>query len=354
MEIHDKQLIRTATDVQSQLQKHRTACFDESNRLSFLVTAELDRLKNLRRALETCRRRRWPASSGKLTDRVLRIIRDFPPLLDAWERSIQKEQAKLPTLRELMEDLYQVQQEFGRLEINRAEATLSVFTDPIVLENIYLGDFEIRLHYDALAHLREAEAFRIIALNPHCPAGNDLVTHPHVSDEHLCMGDATAAIHCALSSGRLCDALLLVKSVLETYNSSSPYVPLNKWSGDPCYDCGEHMDEEDGYYCENCQHDFCGGCVETFDCCDRSYCHSCKITCSDCEEHCCPRCSHACSDCGEKVCGNCLKTCEQCGNICCTECLKEEYCPTCTDERNLENEEETHQTETLDIKQPVA
>ena len=339
MEIHDKQLIRTAADVQSQLQKHRTACFDESNRLSYLVTADLDRLKNLRRAIETCRRRHWLASSEKLTNRILRIIRDFPSLLDAWERTIQKEQAKLPTLRELVEDLYQIQQEFGRLEINRAEATLSVFTDTIFLQDVYLGDFEIRLHYDSLAYLREADAFRIIALDPHCPAGNDLVTHPHVSDETLCMGDATAAIHCALSSGRLCDALLLVKSVLETYNSTSPYVALNQWEGYPCNECSDGVVEDEVCFCDHCEHEYCSSCFDSCNRCQTGRCRSCLNTCDYCEE---------------AVCSSCLASCEECGDTCCKDCLTETYCPTCNDERNLENEEETNQTETTQIEQHVA
>ena len=339
MEIHDKQFVRTAVDVHTQLQKHRTACFDESNRLSYLATADLDRLKNLRQALEICRRRHWQGASEKLTSRVLRIIRDSPPLLDAWERTIQKEQAKLPTLRELVEDLYQVQQEFGRLEINRVEATLSVFTDPIELEDIYLGDFEIRLHYDSLAYLREAEVFQIIALDPHCPAGNDLVTHPHVSDEHLCMGDATTAIHCTLSSGRLCDALLLVKSVLETYNSASPYVPLNKWEGYPCNDCGDSVVEDDSYFCDACEYDYCPECFSTCNCCRTGRCHGCLTSCSFCDEY---------------TCSSCLASCEECGNECCKDCLTDTLCPTCKEERNTEDEEETNQTETINVEQHVA
>ena len=354
MKRYDKQLIQTAGDIQTQLRKQQNFYDEESDRLSALVTVELERLKNLQKNLETCRRRSWQAAGKQSTTRLLRIIRDFPPVLDGWERTIERAEVKLPTLRELVEDLVQIQQEFGRLEINRTEATLSVFTDAIVLEEIYLGDFEIRLNWTALSCRSDSNALQVIALDPHPAAGNESVTHPHVSDDAVCLGDAAATVQNALTSGRLCDALLLVKSVLETYNPSSPYVALSKWSGTPCQDCGVSMDEEDGYYCEQCQHDFCSECVETFDCCDMSYCHSCKITCSDCEESCCPRCSYACSDCGEKVCGNCLKTCEACGNTCCTECMTETYCPTCNEERNLENEEEINESETNDIEQPVA
>lgn len=325
MKIHDKLLIKTATDVQSQLEKYRIACFDESNRLSVLATADLDRLRKLRNGLGICRRRRWPGACKILTHRILRIVRDFPPLLDSWDRSIQTDQEKLPGLRELVEDLYQIQQEFGRLEINRAESTLSVFTDSIELEDIYLGDFEIRLHLDALAHLRESDAFRVIALNPQCAAGNDLVTHPHVSDETLCMGDATVPIRKALSSGRLCDALLLVKSVLETYNPASPYVALNQWEGYPCNNCNDHMVEDDSCYCDYCEHDYCSDCFESCNVCQTGRCQDCMSRCSTCEE---------------TICHSCLAVCEECSDDCCKDCLKNELCPTCKEERDNENEEE--------------
>ena len=65
---------------------------------------------------------------------------------------------------------------------------LEVFTDPIVLEETFLGDFEIRLEIEKLAELRDSSAFQIIAVDPHPAATNDNVTHPHVSEEYLCAG----------------------------------------------------------------------------------------------------------------------------------------------------------------------
>ena len=63
----------------------------------------------------------------------------------------------------------------------------------------------------------------MIALDPHPAALNDAVTHPHVSDERLCTGDAGAAIQAALAAGRVFDFFTLVRSVLVTYNPESPY-----------------------------------------------------------------------------------------------------------------------------------
>ncbi len=65
------------------------------------------------------------------------------------------------------------------------------------MNDVHLGDFEIQLHVPSLAEMRYNSIFRIVALDPHPAASNDCVTHPHVSDERLCPGDAGAAINMA-------------------------------------------------------------------------------------------------------------------------------------------------------------
>jgi hypothetical protein len=47
-------------------------------------------------------------------------------------------------------------------------------------------------------------------MDPHPSSRNNEVTHPHVSGERLCAGDAGAAIEAAIASGRICDFFVLV------------------------------------------------------------------------------------------------------------------------------------------------
>ena len=116
--------------------------------------------------------------------------------------------------------------------------------EPITLEDVYLGEFEIRLDVFRLSELSSRIPYTVIALHPHPASSSDDVTHPHVSGRHLCEGDGSAAIRAALSHGRLFDFFSMVLGVLRTYNSDSPYVRLEDWNGVSCYDCGREMNRE--------------------------------------------------------------------------------------------------------------
>ncbi len=76
------------------------------------------------------------------------------------------------------------------------------------------------------------EPYRVIALDPHPAAGNEMVTHPHVSDEHVCLGDATIAVKQALATGRVCDACHLIplqaRKAISEYLEVRPPVSTDK------------------------------------------------------------------------------------------------------------------------------
>jgi len=235
-----------------------------------------------------------------------------------------------PSLRNIFEELAQLHNEFGRIDCNLQEKTVSVFTDPIELDSTFLGDFEIRLEIEKLAQLRDSSAFRIIALDPHPAATNENVTHPHVSEEYLCAGDAGVALLQALATGRICDAFLLVKSVLETYNPSSPYVSLDDWNGISCYECGYVTDEENSFYCESCDNTFCDECFSYCRSCDTSLCKGCLSECPVCEE---------------PVCESCMSSCNECDETMCISCLEDGICSSCKEEMEAENEKENIKAE---------
>ncbi|MGC9455864.1 MAG: hypothetical protein ACP5HU_13545, partial [Phycisphaerae bacterium] len=190
--------------------------------------------------------------------------------------------------------------------------------------------FEIRLRITGLANMRHSGAvYRIVALDPRPAAGHEHVTHPHVSDQRLCEGDAGAAISSVLQTGRICDFFQLVHSVLTTYNSGSPYVPLENWDGRSCYDCGYVVAEDDIHWCAACENDFCPECI--------SYCRRCN-------ESTCLGCLQSCRVCGEHVCPGCITTCPECGERLCLNCREELQCP-CLSERNDEDEQEQQRSE---------
>lgn len=334
MELTDKQLVKVAHTIRDQLWCLRLHRYREVKRLVYVLGDGLGQLQKDHQWLEYGINRDWIFAAAKLTERIERQLRDLPYSIEETQRMIATARTEIPPIKQIAEELTQLQDEFARVEFNRQDPSISVFTDPIELEGVYLGDFEIKLEISQFSQMRDNSVFRIVALDPHPAACNDMVTHPHVSEEYLCAGDATIPMQAALSNGRICDAFLLVKSVLETYNPSSPYVSLDEWYGISCYDCGYITNEEDSYYCETCEHTVCGECFSYCRSCETSSCRGCMSDCQFCEEPTCESCLNSCSKCDEKV---------------CTSCVKDSFCPTCKEEmENQENENETNEPENTD------
>jgi len=181
-------------------------------------------------------------------------------------------------LRAIYEELEQLKKEFPKCEFDGIYKFVSVTTKPITLNNVYLGPFMIQLMVDRINSELPVECFDVIAIEPHPAADNPHVTHPHVSSQRLCAGDATVPISSALKGGRICDCFLLIHSVLNTYNPDSPFVPLEEWYGDYklCYDCGLKIQQEQSYNCPDCGHRFCKDCIIKFSCCSELICTACQ------------------------------------------------------------------------------
>jgi hypothetical protein len=221
------------------------------------------------------------------------------------------------TTSEICQDLVALHEEFVQIDYDRSGGWLSVTTEPIELEGIYLGPFEVRLDWR-----RDEQAYRIIAKDPHPPESRENVTHPHVMDEILCEGDGRQAIRQALAQGRLLGFFTLVAGILRTYNPESPFVELALWYGQSCSDCGAVVSDDDCFVCQRCGSALCEGC---------------KISCCGCEDSCCSGCTASCAACDERFCRRCLRSCQQCRGCVCSSCLDEqERCLKCHEERRHE------------------
>ena len=138
---------------------------------------------------------------------------------------------RLSTAADIYRDLVALQQEDFKIEIDLKVRQLRVRTEPIELDSIPLGRFEICLEWQQLPD--PFEAYRIVALDPNPAASDDTVTHPHLRDERLCEGDGRAGIRSALAEGRLYDFFVIVDRLLHTYARGQAFVELSQWSGMP-------------------------------------------------------------------------------------------------------------------------
>jgi hypothetical protein len=231
-----------------------------------------------------------PATARRLYDRAAALARLPVPTADYGRQII--------PLPDLLAELRALRAEFGELQIDSHLSVLSVETDPIELEGVYLGPFRIELQLALLRAGRvDASAFRCVATDPNPAAANESTTHLHVRDHEPCLGDATVPVRAAIRSGRVTDAFLSIAAVLQTYNPHSPYVALADWSGRSCSDCGRGRAEDDLYHCGGCGEDFCDGCSSSCDACDSSFCMGCLERGKDRDQYLCPDCRGSCRQC---------------------------------------------------------
>ncbi len=313
------------------LQKHRyRRCIAQLD----LLAGKAGELGPNARTLKAALARDWLAAAEHACKNVNRLLSDLPFLVTNVQSLLGRRCVEVPKLSMIVDELRALHDEFDDIEWDREEQALCVVTEPITLEDTYLGPFQIALHLAKLIELYERSPYYVIAIEPHPAAKDDSVTHPHVSNEVVCEGDGAATIAAALEAGRIADFFLMVRSILTTYNPDSPYVSLADWYGTPCYECGYVMDDESTYYCNFCDHAVCDECSAVCSVCGEIICCHCVETCEICESTLCPHCAK--------------KQCSECELVCCQACLDEGLCPTCKEERDNNEDQEKQKQDSQD------
>ena len=268
--------------------------------------------------------RKWSVADESLRTEATGVLGLLLRQLEECQKSLEiAEPAAIAPVFEIVADLLALPNEFSDLRVELKERAVSVVTDEIELEGVSLGRFRILLELDELG---EFQPYSVIALDPN-PAGCDGdLTHPHVREKRLCEGEGKVAIRQALQQGRLFDFFLLVRQILETYNSGSAYTSLSNWGGRDCSDCGRRTYEDESTSCDRCSDHIC------FDCSSR---------CEQCDRYCCTTCCTTCAGCSEAICNACAECCSDCGSSCCSGCLSGSTCSTCKTNQEPESDEQS-------------
>jgi hypothetical protein len=329
------------------------------------IFESLDELKNIQRRFTWVEQRNMPAAMTSQVNEAGRHLRYVLNYAAEGERRLNECNQEPPKLADILAELTQAEDEFEQaVKFDRAAGTLSVTTDHIDLEDIALGRFEIKIRLNDLGCTSARHpAYSVIAKDPNPAGGNDQVTHPHVSHDTLCEGDASVALHKSLLGGRLSDFFTLVRSVLQTYNPDSPYVRLDEWNGVSCHDCGATVDSDNLSFCEYCENDFCESCIGYCHVCDTTRCFNCLTTCHSCERKFCGNsdCGGSCDECGEptcdscltrckcgnRVCDSCLKACKDCERKLCTSCVTDDLCKECVEKKEIKPVEEPNNVQKI-------
>jgi len=330
---NERVLVRTAESIRSQLWRLASSPVE-----IHLPELELNECQTLVRQFERAAQRDWFHSQAVLRDALERSVTRCSERLQQVLRqfSTSRSRVALPTLRSVFTELSALQDEFDVHTIDLRNETVSVTTERIVLEDVDLGQFEIRLNWSRIGQHR---CYEVIALEPNPARESGDITHPHVKCDQLCEGDGQHTIERALSSGRLCDFFQIVNQILNTYNGGSAYAALSEWGGFVCQDCGQAMSEDDRSCCDRCETDIC---------------LNCPVVCTGCENRLCHSCTDPCRICDSRLCSGCQRSCDRCDRVFCANCLSESgLCDQCQEQ---ENEETLNQDEdeTIEIAAAVA
>lgn len=312
----DKETLRAACHIRRGLEKARQDY--RPLQLPFQAWGELQGLVT---KVQRARARGWHAAAGRCLERFLRQADRLQWQLGYFLTDLRRQTSprRLPPDSEIYRDIVALKEEFPEVTVDLQAHTLSVETEPIELEGIDLGRFEIRLDW---GELRSSLPYRVVALDPNPAASNDSVTHPHVQDEVLCEGEGRAAVRGALAEGRLYDFFLLVSQILHSYGQGAAFVELNRWHGVRCHDCDGRVGSDEGYDCHRCS---------------ETVCDECYSICSQCGNSTCSNCTSECNTCGGSYCKSCLRECSACGESVCSNCLEDNLCGDCHAEQQQDD-----------------
>ncbi len=318
MPTFDRRLLRLAVALHDHF-----ASRDQTDRFIELPSTSWQRCTDLVRQIRRAELRGWHLAARELSVDLRFVIPGLQAELTELHHRLPaiEPATKSTSVGDIYADLAALHEEFEDFSFDLSGRWLSVTTEPIELEGIFLGPFEIRFERGRHSN-RDSPAYRVIALDPHPAESRENVTHPHVMDEQLCEGDAKNAVKQALSQGRLLDFFMLVAGVLRTYNGESAFIELALWYGQSCSDCGAVVSEEDRYVCHRC---------------GETVCDECQAACSGCEDWYCSNCRAACAVCEGTFCSGCLQRCDGCRESVCRGCLENERCANCHEEENSES-----------------
>ena len=321
--------VRMAAKVLSALENHLTSPESALQTAAEQVRADARLLKKPLKALALARRYRWSVASAHLQEAVISRLRQVHESAGyALEQVRSPSLIHSPTLRNVYEEISQLEDEFDNVKLNLKSGVISVETDAIELEEVYLGPFRIKLELADLARTIRTSVFKIEALDPQPASSNSETVHPHVQGEDLCAGDATLPVTNALREGRLADAFLAINAVLHTYNAGSPYVSLEDWFGVKCSDCGDVVDDDSTYTCDGCGTTICDNCSRCCDGCGQVFCGTCLEGIDQ------PEFAYLCE--------NCRDTCRECQQLFASKSLKDGLCAACRKQPLTQEQENTH------------
>jgi hypothetical protein len=180
----NKSQVRLAVAIHAQLAGRRA---NES--LIEMPVRPWDRCTELVRQIRRAQLRGWNLSASALSKDLECSIPSVLSEVAALQQRLTCRAARqhFVSASDVYRDLVTLGDEFEGLDYDSKACRVSVTTEAIVLEGVYLGPFDIQLQF-ARPNNDGDPSYRVIAKDPHPAESRETVTHPHVMDEFLCEG----------------------------------------------------------------------------------------------------------------------------------------------------------------------
>ncbi|MFA5866333.1 MAG: hypothetical protein WC975_16800 [Phycisphaerae bacterium] len=184
-----KELFRIADRIRDELVKLHQHRYKELLQRMSNVSIQLADIAQTSKQLAQSVNHHWSAAAERCRDRMNRDLYFVSHAVGDLHQFSQTPKFTLPDVRTIYEELLQVQDEFEEFSFDFTENLLSVDTQPVELDGLYLGSFQIQLEVKNLWRHYNQASYYVFARDPHTASSNNEVTHPHVSSDRLCEGD---------------------------------------------------------------------------------------------------------------------------------------------------------------------
>jgi len=174
-----KRLVQVAGRVLESLTKLRHSRYLELMRRLTTSVGQLQELAAESRKMGISVTRSWFSAADRCCSQTTRLLGDISYSISQVKQFTEGPQEKTPKLSLLVDELYQLQEEFGSIDFDKGKDSICIITDPITLDGVPLGPFKIQLGLDKLGELYNDRPYRVITLNPNPASTDNSVTHPH-------------------------------------------------------------------------------------------------------------------------------------------------------------------------------
>lgn len=148
-----KKLARMANRIRDGLFQLKYGRYLELNRQLTNLTGQLQQLTAESRKMGASVARGWLSAAQTCCKNVSRLLGEVEYSLPRIRPLADRPQKEIPRLPALVDELDGLEKEFGEIEFDASKNNISVVTEPITLEDIYLGEFKIQLELNKLDQL---------------------------------------------------------------------------------------------------------------------------------------------------------------------------------------------------------